>query len=342
MKKIFTLLLAVLFVLVAAGCATSGQDTSKVGSAEPGFGRRKITMGYSQIGTQSTWRAAHTASIKQAAGDAGIELQFSDAELKQENQIRAIRSFITQKVDIIAFSPIVATGWDDVLKEAKAAKIPVIVVDRDLQTNDDSLYAMRIGTDAVREGREAFHWLDGYMQEKGKKPRDGGMKFNVAEIKGPTGSSVVIRRDTGFRDAMTASFNKDRYEIIVAQNSTFTRDGGKQVMTEMLKSYRDKIDILFAQNDDMALGAIEAIESAGLKPGTDIVIVSCDGTRAIFQAMIEGKSNCTVEGNPLQGPLLMEMAKKILAGEEVERTVFIKDSVYPAEIAPMAIQERRY
>ena len=342
MRKIFALLLAAMFAIAAAGCGAGDQDKSKVGSAEPGSGNRKITMGYSQIGAQSTWRAAHTASIKQAAEDAGIELQFSNAELKQENQIRAIRSFIAQKVDIIAFSPIVATGWDEVLKEAKAAKIPVIIVDRDLQTNDDSLYVMRIGTDSVREGREAFRWLDGYMQEKGKKPRDGGAKFNIAEIKGPTGSSVVERRDMGFRDEMTASPNKDRYEIIVAQNSTFQKDGGKQVMTEMLKTYKDKIDILFAQNDDMALGAIEAIEAAGLKPGQDIVIVSCDGTRAIFQAMIDGKSNCTVEGNPLQGPLLMEMAKKVLAGEMVERTVFVKDSVYPAEIAPMAIQERKY
>ena len=335
MRKIFALLLAAMFAIAAAGCGAGGQDKSKVGSAEPSAGNRKITMGYSQIGAQSTWRAAHTASIKQAAEDAGINLQFSNAELKQENQIRAIRSFIAQKVDVIAFSPIVATGWDEVLKEAKEAKIPVIVVDRDIQTNDDSLYVMRIGTDSVREGREAFRWLDGYMQEKGKKPRDGGTKFNIAEIKGPTGSSVVERRDMGFRDEMTASANKDRY-------STCQKDGGKQVMTEMLKTYKDKIDILFAQNDDMALGAIEAIEAAGLKPGQDIVIVSCDGTRAIFQAMIEGKSNCTVEGNPLQGPLLMEMAKKVVAGDPVERTVFVKDSVYPAEIAPMAIQERKY
>ena len=307
MRKIFALLLAAMFAIAAAGCGAGDQDKSKVGSA-----------------------------------DAGINLQSSNAELKQENQIRAIRSFIAQKVDVIAFSPIVATGWDEVLKEAKEAKIPVIVVDRDIQTNDDSLYVMRIGTDSVREGREAFRWLDGYMQEKGKKPRDGGTKFNIAEIKGPTGSSVVERRDMGFRDEMVASPNKDRYEIIVAQNSTFQKDGGKQVMTEMLKTYKDKIDILFAQNDDMALGAIEAIEAAGLKPGQDIVIVSCDGTRAIFQAMIEGKSNCTVEGNPLQGPLLMEMAKKVVAGDPVERTVFVKDSVYPAEIAPMAIQERKY
>ena len=161
MRKIFALLLAAFVAIAAAGCTTNGQDTSKVGSAEPGSGNRKITMGYSQIGAQSTWRAAHTASIKQAAEDAGIELQFSNAELKQENQIRAIRSFIAQKVDIIAFSPIVATGWDDVLKEAKAAKIPVIIVDRDLQTNDDSLYVMRIGTDssgieAVARGSQGF------------------------------------------------------------------------------------------------------------------------------------------------------------------------------------------
>ena len=342
MKKIFALLLAALFALAAAGCATGEQDTSKVGSAEPGSGNRKITMGFAQIGEQSTWRAAHSASIKQAAEDAGIELQFSNAELKQENQIRAIRSFIAQKVDIIAFSPIVSTGWDEVLKEAKEAKIPVIVVDRDVQTNDESLYVMRIGTDSVREGREAFRWLDGYVERTGRKPRDGGAKLNIAEIEGPTGSSVVVRRDTGFRDEMTNSPNKEKYEILVTQNSTFTKEGGRQVMEAILKNHKDKIDILFAQNDDMALGAIEAIEAVGLKPGQDIVIVSCDGTRAIFQAMIEGKSNCTVEGNPLQGPLVMEMAKKVLAGEKVERSVFVGDNVYPAEIAPMAIQERKY
>ena len=340
MKKIISLVLAAAMMLVVVGCG-GGDQAKKDGFGSGAKGDKQITMGFSQIGAESEWRTANTESIKQAAKDAGVNLQFSDAQQKQENQIKAIRSFIAQGVDIIAFVPIVETGWDTVLKEAKDAKIPVIVVDRDVKVSDDSLYVAKIGTDSVAEGKKVFQWIDEYMAKNNKKPRSGD-KFNIVELEGTVGSSVAIRRQEGFKDAMAASQNAGKYNLLASQTGEFTRQKGQEVMESFLKSDRDKIDILFAQNDDMALGAIQAIEAAGLKPGKDITIISIDGVKGIFQAMIEGKSNCTVECNPLQGPLLMETAKKILNGEKVEKLVYVDEGIFPADVAEKTLPERKY
>ena len=340
MKKIISLVLAAAMMLVVVGCG-GGDQAKKDGSGSGAKGDKQITMGFSQIGAESEWRTANTESIKQAAKDAGVNLQFSDAQQKQENQIKAIRSFIAQGVDIIAFVPIVETGWDTVLKEAKDAKIPVIVVDRDVKVSDDSLYVAKIGTDSVAEGKKVFQWIDEYMAKNNKKPRSGD-KFNIVELEGTVGSSVAIRRQEGFKDAMAASQNAGKYNLLASQTGEFTRQKGQEVMESFLKSDRDKIDILFAQNDVMALGAIQAIEAAGLKPGKDITIISIDGVKGIFQAMIEGKSNCTVECNPLQGPLLMETAKKILNGEKVEKLVYVDEGIFPADVAEKTLPERKY
>ena len=340
MKKIISLVLAAAMMLVVVGCG-GGDQAKKDGSGSGAKGDKQITMGFSQIGAESEWRTANTESIKQAAKDAGVNLQFSDAQQKQENQIKAIRSFIAQGVDIIAFVPIVETGWDTVLKEAKDAKIPVIVVDRDVKVSDDSLYVAKIGTDSVAEGKKVFQWIDEYMAKNNKKPRSGD-KFNIVELESTVGSSVAIRRQEGFKDAMAASQNAGKYNLLASQTGEFTRQKGQEVMESFLKSDRDKIDILFAQNDDMALGAIQAIEAAGLKPGKDITIISIDGVKGIFQAMIEGKSNCTVECNPLQGPLLMETAKKILNGEKVEKLVYVDEGIFPADVAEKTLPERKY
>lgn len=342
MKKILALVMAVMMMVVAAGCGGGNEKSSGSGSGSSAGGDKKITMGFSQIGAESEWRTANTESVKQAAKDAGIELQFSDAQQKQENQIKAIRSFIAQGVDIIAFVPIVETGWDTVLKEAKDAKIPVIVVDRDVKLADDSLYVAKIGTDSVKEGQNVFKWLDEYMKKNNKTPRAGGDQFQVVVLEGTVGSSVAIRRQEGFKDAMAKSEDGKKFNILASQTGEFTRQKGQEVMESFLKSDRDKIDVLFAHNDDMALGAIQAIEAAGLQPGKDITIVSIDGVKGIFQAMIDGKANCTVECNPLQGPLLMETAKKILNGEKVEKLVYVDEGIFPADVAAKTLPERKY
>ena len=341
MKKIIAAVLASVMMVVAAGCGGGGGGgTAQNAGGKAGDGK-KITMGFSQIGAESEWRTANTESVKKAAADAGIELQFSDAQQKQENQIKAIRSFIAQGVDIIAFVPIVETGWDTVLKEAKDAKIPVLVVDRDVKLSDDSLYVAKIGTDSVTEGKNVFKWLDEYLTKNNKKPRSGS-QFNIVILEGTVGSSVAIRRQEGFKDALAASPNASKYNILASQTGEFTRQKGQEVMESFLKSDRDKIDVLFAHNDDMALGAIQAIEAAGLKPGQDITIVSIDGVKGIFQAMIDGKANCTVECNPLQGELIMETAKKILNGEKVEKLVYVPEGVFPADVAKEKLPERKY
>ena len=335
MKKIIALLISMMMLVLAVGCGGGDQEKEKKSDG-------KITMGFSQIGAESEWRTANTESVKQAAKDAGIDLQFSDAQQKQENQIKAIRSFIAQGVDIIAFVPIVETGWDTVLKEAKDAKIPVIIVDRDLKVEDDSLYVAKIGTNMQTEGEKGFEWLAKYANEKQLKPRDGGQKLNIVVLEGTVGSTAALGRTKGFNDAMAASPDKDKFNILASQTGEFTRQKGQEVMESFLKSYGNKIDILVAQNDDMALGAIQAIEAAGMKPGKDITILSFDGVKGIFQAMIEGKSNCTVECNPLQGELLMETAKKILAGEKVDKVVYVDEGVFPADVAEKTLPSRKY
>lgn len=329
MKLVKTLLAASLGAVIAA---------SSVGAVQA----KQITIGFSQIGAESEWRTANTNDVKAAAKAHNINLKFSDAQQKQENQIKAIRTFIAQKVDLIGFVPIVATGWDNVLREAKRAKIPVVIMDRDLTVSDPSLYVAKIGTDSVTEGKKAFNWIDEYVTKNNIKPRNGGDKINIVVLEGTVGASVATGRSKGFNDALAASANKDKYKILASQTGDFTRQKGQEVMESFLKSYRNDIDVLFAQNDDMALGAIQSIEAAGLKPAKDIVIVSCDAVKGIFQAMIDGKANATVECNPLQGDIFFTTAEKILKGESVPKSVFVEEGVYPAETAAEVFPTRKY
>lgn len=329
MKLVKTLLAASLGAVIAASSMNAVQA-------------KDLTIGFSQIGAESEWRTANTNDIKAAAEKQGVNLKFSDAQQKQENQIKAIRTFIAQKVDLIGFVPIVATGWDNVLREAKRAKIPVVIVDRDLTVSDPSLYVAKIGTDSVAEGKKAFNWIDDYVTKNNIKPRNGGDKINIVVLEGTVGASAATGRSKGFNDALAASPNKDKYNILASQTGDFTRQKGQEVMESFIKSYRNDIDVLFAQNDDMALGAIQSIEAAGLKPAKDIVIVSCDAVKGIFQAMIDGKANATVECNPLQGELFFETAKKVLKGEPVPKSVFVKEDVFPAETAAEVFPTRKY
>lgn len=303
---------------------------------------KQITIGFSQIGAESEWRTANTNDVKRAAKENGINLKFSDAQQKQENQIKAIRTFIAQKVDLIGFVPIVATGWDNILREAKRAKIPVLIMDRDLTVSDPSLYVAKIGTDMYTEGRKVFDWLDEYVTKNNIKPRNGGDKINIVILEGTVGASATTGRGNGFNDAMNDSDNKDKYKILASQTGDFTRQKGQEVMESFLKSNRNDIDVLFAMNDDMALGAIQAIEAAGLKPSKDIIIVSVDGVKGIFQAMMDGKANATVECNPLQGDLFFKTAQKILKGESVPKSVFVEEGVYTYDNAAEVFPTRQY
>jgi simple sugar transport system substrate-binding protein len=292
---------------------------------------RRIVLGFAQVGSESEWRIANTESIKAAAAKAGIELLFEDGKQRQENEIAAIRSFIRRKVDVIAFSPVVESGWDEVLREAKAAGIPVILTDRAVDLKDDSLWLSFMGSDFVEEGRRAARWI--VENSKARGP------VNIVELQGTIGSAPAIDRTIGFEEVLKDYPN---YRIIASESGDFFREQGYQVMKEILAREHRKIDALFAHNDDMAIGAIQALEEAGLKPGKDIVIVSIDAAHGAFKAMIEGKLSCTVECNPLLGPELMKAVKDYMNGKDLPIRMITSEGVFPASTARRDMIGRGY
>ena len=318
---------AVLGMALVAGLAACGGDDGGGGTTDDG----KITMGFAQVGAESGWRTANTTSIQESAKEAGVELKFSDAQQKQENQIKAIRSFIAQKVDVIAFSPVVESGWENVLREAKDAEIPVILTDRAVDSQDTSLYKTFIGSDFVLEGKKAGEWLvNEYQGQPGP--------VNIVELQGTTGSAPANDRKTGFADVIKAD---QKFKVIASQSGDFTRAGGKEVMEAFLKAHPD-IDVLYAHNDDMGLGAIEAIEAAGKKPGTDIKIITVDAVKDGMQALADGKINFIVECSPLLGPQLMDLVKKVKAGEEIPTRVETQETEFDQAKAKEALPTRQY
>ncbi|MFE6969314.1 ABC transporter substrate-binding protein [Isoptericola sp. NPDC057653] len=324
---------ALLAALTAASLVACSSEQAPQGggdaSTDAGSGSDTITLGFSQVGAESGWRAANTKSIQETlTKDNGFDLKFSDAQQKQENQIQAIRSYIQQGVDVIAFSPVVETGWDAVLEEAKSAGIPVILTDRAVDSEDDSLYESFIGSDFVEEGKRAGEWA---------KEQYDGQGFKAVELQGTTGAAPMIDRQQGFADAIKGS----DIEMIDSQTGNFTRTEGKQVMEGFLQKY-DDIDLVFAHNDDMGLGAIEAIEAAGKVPGKDIKIITVDGVKDGMQALADGKINYIVECNPLLGPDLAEIAKKVVAGEAVDKRIVTQDEAFDQEAAKAALPDRQY
>lgn len=335
--------MASVLMLFTAACGNSSSSTNAnapspaptkaaAGATKaPDAAGKKIVLGFSQVGAESGWRTANTKSVQDSAKDAGFDLKFSDAQQKQENQIKAIRNYIQQKVDVIAFSPVVESGWDTVLKEAKDAGIPVILTDRAVDSKDTSLYKTFIGSDFVEEGRRAGKWLvDTY--------KDAKEQVNIVELQGTTGSAPANDRKAGFEEVIKSNAN---LKIIASQTGDFTRAKGKEVMQAFLKAQK-KIDVLYAHNDDMALGAIQAIEAAGLKPGKDIIIISVDGVKDGFVAASEGKINFIVECNPLLGPQLMQAVKDVVEGKEVTKRIVTKEGVFTSEDAKRELPNRQY
>jgi galactofuranose transport system substrate-binding protein len=319
------LMLAAALTCAAAFVGGCSRDAGGERAAQP-------VLGFSQIGAESEWRTANTASIKSSLSKAGIQLRFSDAQQKQENQIKALRSFIAQRVDLIAFSPVVESGWETVLREAKAANIPVILTDRAVDVSDDSLYVTLIGSDFVEEGRKAGRWL---LQDT---PAGSG-EVRIVELQGTVGSAPAIDRMEGFHEVI----DKDpRFKVVRSQSGDFTRAKGKEVMEAFLKAESSKIDVLFAHNDDMAIGAIQAIEEAGLKPGKDIRIVSIDGVRGAFKAMEAGKLNATIECNPLIGEQLVDAVKAVLEKSPLPKRILVEEGVFTQDQAAAALPSRKY
>jgi galactofuranose transport system substrate-binding protein len=287
-----------------------------------------LVVGFAQIGAESEWRTANTVSIKETAQQLGVELKFSDAQQKQENQITAIRSFIAMRVDVIGVPAVVETGWETVFREAKDAGIPIIMVDRRADVPED-LYVSGVGSDFVEEGRNSARVLAKIVNGKA----------SIVELVGTLDSAPANGRYKGFREILE---NYPEMKIIDSQSGDFTRAKGKEVMDEFLRRHGKGITAVFAHNDDMALGAIQAIEEYRLKPGVDIKIVSVDAAHGAFEAMIAGKLNATIECNPLLGPQFYELALKVVNGEPVPKWVPSKEGIFLPENAKEIMPTRKY
>jgi simple sugar transport system substrate-binding protein len=332
------ILLAVFALAVAAcggddddaGTTAAGDGTTAAPDAGGGDGGDLVVVGFAQTGSESGWRTANTESMRAAFSEEnGFELVFNAADNDPAAQIAAVRSFINQGVDAIVIAPIVTDGWDEVLQEAQDAGIPVVLEDRTLSASED-LYASWVGLDFRREGVYAGEWA---AEEFGDTPT------NMVVLEGTTGSAPANDRAEGFNEAIEGT----AIETIASQTGDFTRDGGRTVMEGFLQQFGvEGIDLLYAHNDDMALGAIEAIEAAGGVPGEDIKIVSIDAVKDGMQALIDGKINYIVECNPLLGELAADLVTRVLAGEEVEKAYFVDDQVFDAETAAEVIDTRQY
>lgn len=290
---------------------------------------KDLTVGFAQVGAESSWRTAETDSIKAEAVKRHVTLKFSDAQGKQENQIRAVRGFIAQGVDAIILAPVVETGWEPVLREAKRSKIPVVLVDRGINVSDNSLFATLIASDFVAEGKMAGEWL----------AKKTGGTAKIIELQGTPGAAPAIDRKKGFEEGI-ASFSG--MKIIASQSGDFRRSGGKEVMEALLKKYGGEVTAVYAHNDDMALGAIQAIEEAGKKPGADVIVVSVDGVKSAFEAIVAGKMNCTVECNPLLGPMAFDAVEQALKGEKLPKKTIVNDKSYDQTTASQVIASRQY
>lgn len=315
------------FTMAACGSDKSSEsstspagDTTTTKAADGGT----IKVGFSQLGAESGWRTANTESVKSNLTAAnGIDLTFVDAQQKQENQIKALRDFIDQGVDVIAFSPVIETGWDEVLQDIKDAGIPVVLVDRTVDTTVTDPYVTWIGADFKQEGTTAGEWVKANVPDA-----------KIFELQGTMGSGAQVDREAGFDAVMGDS-------VIGRSSGNFTRAEGKTAVEAALQAYPDT-NLIFSHNDDMALGAIEAIEAAGKKPGVDIKIVSVDGVRDGLQALKDGKINFVVECNPDFGDQILDIIKKVHAGEEVAKTTIVTDKSFDQTITQETIDARTY
>ena len=304
-RRLTAVILSVMCVLGLVGCQSRPQEL------EPA-----LVLGFSQLGSESSFRIGNTRDIGDKAKQYGVSLMMDDANQKQENQINAIRRFIAYRVDVIAFSPIVEEGWDNVLTEARQAGIPVILVDRTIQTADEGLYVSQIGADFYQEGVMAAEYLL-------KKADDLGLEtLRIAEITGTENSTPMKQRHEGFMDTIAGD---GRMEILESVNGDFLRSRGAECMRYLLGKYGDEIDVVFSHNDEMTVGALPEIERAGYIPGEDMIIISIDGGQEAIDILKEGKINCIVECTPMLGSILMETALALKAGKEIEPVI------HPAE-----------
>lgn len=311
MRRKTCLLLSFLLCLLLFGCAKEPAPEAKQPS---------VVVGFSQLGAESSWRIANTESMEKAAKEAGFGLMMENANQKQEKQIDAIRSFIAYQVDVIVFSPIVENGWDNVLNEAKKAGIPVILMDRMIETPDESLYASYVGADFYAEGKKAGEYLIR------KADALGVDHLNIAEICGTKDSTPMRDRKAGFMDAIAGD---SRFTVIASVDGDFLRSKGEECALDLLNRFgKDGIDVIYSHNDSMTLGVLDILEQKGIQPGKDILLITVDGEKEAVDALKNGKINCVVQCTPKLGPAAMAIVKSLTSGQKVSKVTHPEEGVF--------------
>ncbi len=323
-KKTFMWLL--LSLLVLTGCGSSRPVTTEQTKQTENIDEGRIVVGFSQLGAESDWRSENTESMKKAFSIGnGYTLVFNDGQQKQTNQITAIRTFIQQDVDYIVLAPVMETGWDSVLEEAKEAKIPVILVDRMVDVADRSLYQCWIGSDFELEGKKVCEWLHQYTLANDIPSED----LHIVDLQGTLGSTAQLGRSRGLNEAAL----EHGWDIVALKDADFTQEKGREVMSELLREY-DNINVVYCENDNEAIGAIKAIEAAGLTAGADIkngeiMVLSFDGiNREALAYAKEGKIACIGECNPLHGPRVAALIQNLERGREPEKFNYVEERIF--------------
>ena len=312
MRKGIALGLVLILLLALSGCD---------GKQETGGDKASVVVGFSQLGAESSWRIANTVSMEEAAKEAGFGLMMENANQKQEKQIDAIRSFIAYRVDVIVFSPIVQTGWDNVLQEAKQAGIPVILMDRTIKTEDNSLYKAYVGANFMEEGRRAGEYLIR------KADAIGAEHLRIVEICGTTDSAPMQDRQRGFLEVIGQ--DKERFEIIDSVDGDFLQSKGEECMRELLQKYGpDGIDVVFSHNDAMTLGALNVLEKTDAAATKDMIIITVDGEKAAVDALKAGRINCVVQCTPHLGPSVMKLVGEIKAGKDIPKVYYPEEGAF--------------
>lgn len=321
--------------LTLGGCA--GQFRVSGEEEVPEVDENLVVVGVSQIGSESVWRTANTASIQEVfTNDRGYFLLFSNARQKQENQIKAIRRFISRQVDYIVFSPITESGWDVVLQEARDAGIPVILMDRQVDVKDETLYTAWVGSDFHGEGRRAGEWLEADLERQGRQEEE----IQIVVLQGTEGATSAIGRTQGFQEVACTHAN---WIILEQVDAEYTTAKGREVMDHLLDKY-EEIDVVISQNDDMTFGALEAMNRRGITTGVegDVIVVSFDAVKSALKLVEQGVINVDIECNPEQGEWVEKVIQALERGEEVEKTFYIEEQVFTQENVSRYLDKRNY
>ncbi|MCC8067665.1 MAG: ABC transporter substrate-binding protein [Clostridiales bacterium] len=323
--KFAALFFSVLLTAALSGCGR--KSLTGLESEEAAEEEGRIAVAFSEVGAESDWRVANSESMRATfTEENGYEFYFEDAKGKQENQIAALRNYILQGVDYIVLDPVVETGWDEVLQEAKDAEIPVIVVDRMVDVEDETLYTAWVGSDFKKEGDTAVEWLEQYLEEQGRASE----KISILHVMGTLDASAQLGRTAGLEDGVA---EHDNWEIVDQVLGEFTQAKAYEVVSEVLERTQD-IDVIYCENDDSAFGAIQALEEAGITYGTDgdVILISFDSTEAGLTACMEGKINLNVECNPMHGPRVEKIILQLEAGETPEKEYYVEETCFTPEM----------